>query len=150
MDWMDDDILRCDSCSCSCSFVIVLSIVEFLDVDIFEGLFLSCTVDGVVFAVVVVVVVVAVVVVVKWQQNWVGLIRVVVVVDVVNIPMHHDLVGGVPRIRVSPFFSGCFGKHDFSPCAMNLPRFLYGHLVRPVCLLCVCQHQFIHSGVCSC
>ena len=141
MDWMDDDIFRCDSCS----FVIVLSIVEFVDVDIFEGLFLSCAVDGVVFAVVVVVVV-------KWQQNWVGLIRVVVVVDVVNIPMHHDLVGGVPRIRVSPFIGGCFGKHDVSPCAMNLPRFLYGHLVghlvRPVSLLC--QHQFIHSCICPC
>ena len=141
---MDDDIFRCDSCSCS--FVIVLSIVEFLDVDIFGGLFLSCAVDGVVFAVVVVIVV-------KWQHNWVGLIRVVVVVVVVNIPMHHDLVGGVPRIRVSPFFGGCFGKHDVSPCAMNLPRFIYGHLVRPaslLCLLCVCQHQFIHSGVCPC
>ncbi len=147
MDWMDDDIFRSDSCS----FVIVLSIVEFLDVDIFEGLFLSCAVDGVVFAVALaVVVVVVVVIVVKWQQNWVGLIRVVVVVDVVNIPMHHDLVGGVPRIRVSPFISGCFGKHDVSPCAMNLLRFLYGHLVRPASLLCVCQHQFIHSGVCPC
>ena len=141
---MDGDILRCDSCSCS--FVIVLSIVEFLDVDIFEGLFLSCAVDGVVFAVVVVVVVV---VVVKWQQNWVGLIRVVVVV---NLPMHHDLVGGVPRIRVSSFLGGCFGKHDVSPCAMNLLRFLYGHLVghlvRPASLLC--QHQFIHSCICPC
>ena len=142
MDWMDDDILR--SYSFSCSFVIVLSIVEFLDVHIFGGLFLSCAVDGVVFAVVVVV---------KWQQNWVGLARVVVLVVVVNIPMHHDLVGCVPRIRVSPFFSGCFRKHDFSPCAMNLLRFLYGHLVHPaslLCLLCVCQHQFIHTGVCSC
>ena len=137
---MDDDIFRCDSCS----FVIVLSIVEFLDVDIFGGLFLSCAVDGVVFAVVVVVVVI----VVKWQRNWVGLIRVVVVVDVVNIPMHHDLVGGVPRIRVSPFLGGCFGKHDVSPCAMNLLRFIYGHLVHPASLLC--QHQFIHSGVCPC
>ena len=141
---MDGDILRCDSCS----FVIVLSIVEFLDVHVFRGFFLSCAVDRVVFAVAMV----FVVVVVKWQHNWIGFAGIVVCSTNVNIPMHHDLVGGVLCIRVSPFFSGCFGKHDVSPCAINLQRFLYGHLVHPaslLCLLCVCQHQFIHAGVCS-
>ena len=142
---MDGNILRCDSCS----FVIVLSIIEFLDVHVFRGLFLSFAVDGVVFAVAMVVVVV----VVKWQHNWIGFAGIVVRSTNVNIPMHHDLVSGVLCIRVSPFFSGCFRKHDVSPCAINLQRFLYGHLVHPaslLCLLCVCQHQFIHSGVCSC